>query len=422
MENGQYSIIIIRMSFRLNFSKVRTFILFAVLFVGIFTGGYYLGVQGYKAEVNRALHVKINREVPPGKNVNMDLFWQVWDTLSSKYYDPGKLVPEKMVYGAIGGMVSALGDPYTMFLPPTANKVVDEDLSGSFDGVGIEIGYRAARLAVVAPLAGSPAEKAGVKAGDFIIHIKDVKKNIDIGTDGIDLPTAVADIRGPAGTVVTLTLARQGVATPIVVDLTRATLSVPSVALSFVGPGKDIADIKVSKFGAETVGEWDKAVSSILTHPETKGIIIDLRNNPGGYLQAAVDLGSDFVPTGSVVVIQQNGDGTKQEFKATKLPRLTKYKVVVLINGGSASASEILSGALRDDRQFKLIGEKSFGKGTIQEPIEIPGGSGLHVTTAKWLTPNGTWVHEVGLTPDVVIVPKDTDTTDTQLEGAIGQF
>lgn len=413
---------IICMTLRLNFSKVRKFILFVLLFAAFFGGGYYVGVQGYKAEVTKALHVTINREVPPGKNVDMSLFWQVWDTLSAKYYDQTKLVPEKMVYGAISGMVSALGDPYTMFLPPTANKVVDEDLSGSFDGVGIEIGYRAARLAVISPLAGSPAEKAGVKPGDFIIRIKDVKKNIDIVTDGLDLPTAVADIRGPAGTVVTLTLAREGVSTPIVVDLTRTTLNVPSVSLDFVGPNKDIADIKLSKFGAETEGEWDKAVSQILTHPETKGIIIDLRNNPGGYLQAAVDLGSDFVPTGTTVVIQENGDGSRQEFKSSKLPRLSKYKVVVLINGGSASASEILSGALRDDRHFKLIGEKSFGKGTIQEPIEIPGGSGLHVTTAKWLTPNGTWVHEKGLTPDVTVVAKDTDTTDTEMQAAISQF
>lgn len=410
------------MSFRLNFSRVRKFVLFTLLVVAIFTGGYYLGVQGYRAEVTKALHVSISREVPPDKNVDMSLFWQVWDTLSAKYYDKDKLVPEKMVYGAISGMVSALGDPYTMFLSPTQNKVVDEDLSGSFEGVGIEIGYRAARLAVVSPLPGSPAEKAGVKAGDYIIHIKDIKKNVDIVTDGINLPDAVAAIRGPAGTVVTLTLVREGESAPIVVDLTRVKLDVPSVSLTFVGEGKNIADIKVSKFGAETTGEWDKAVSQILQKPETKGVIIDLRNNPGGYLQAAVDLASDFVPTGTTVVIQQNGDGSRQEFKSTKLGRLTKYKVVVLINGGSASASEILAGALRDDRSFKLIGEKSFGKGTIQEPVEIPGGSGLHVTTAKWLTPDGTWVHDKGLDPDTLIVAKDADTSDTQLQAAVNQF
>lgn len=410
------------MRFRLGFSKVRNFILGLLILLAIFAGGYYLGVNGYKAEVSRALNVKIDRSVPPDKNVDMSLFWQVWDTLSAKYYDQSKLVPSKMVYGAIEGMVSALGDPYTMFLPPTQNKVVNEDLSGSFSGVGIEIGFRAARLAVVSPLVGSPAEKAGVKAGDFIIRIQDKEKGIDLGTDGIALPDAVAAIRGPAGSVVTLTLAREGVSTPIIVDLKRETINVPSVSVSFVGSGNDIADIKVTKFGAETDGEWDKAVSTILQTPTTKGIIIDLRNNPGGYLQSAVDLASDFVNTGTTVVIQQNGDGSEQQFKSSKLPKLIKYKVVVLVNGGSASASEILSGALRDDRQIKLVGDKTFGKGTIQEPIDIPGGSGLHVTTAKWLTPNGTWVHEKGLTPDVSVADDENTAADEQLQAAIKLF
>lgn len=410
------------MRFRLGFAKVRNFLIGLVILIGVFAGGYYLGVNGYKAEVNKALNVKIDRSVPPDKNVDMSLFWQVWDTLSAKYYDKSKIVPSQMVYGAIGGMVSALGDPYTMFLPPSQNKVVNEDLSGSFSGVGIEIGFRAARLAVVSPLVGSPAEKAGVKAGDYIVRIQDKAKGIDLGTDGIALPDAVAAIRGTAGSVVTLTLAREGVSTPIIVDLTRETINVPSVSLSFVGDKSDIADIKVTKFGAETDGEWDKAVSTILTHPEVRGIIVDLRNNPGGYLQSAVDLASDFVPTNTTVVIQQNGDGSEQAFKSDKLPRLAKYQIVVLVNGGSASASEILSGALRDDRGIKLVGEKTFGKGTIQEPIDIAGGSGLHVTTAKWLTPNGTWVHEKGLTPDVAVAVKDTDTTDTQLQAAIKLF
>jgi carboxyl-terminal processing protease len=308
-------------------------------------------------------------------------------------------------------------------LKPSSNKVANEDLNGSFEGVGIEIGFRAARLAVVAPLDDSPAFKAGVKAGDYIVRIQDEKKNIDLGTEGITLPDAVAAIRGPAGSVVTLTLVREGATEPIIVELTRAKLSVPSITLKFVGEGDGIAHIKVGKFGGETVDEWNEAVSQILKKPEVKGIIIDLRNNPGGYLQASVNLASDFVPTGTVVVIQENGDGSKEEFKSQKLGRLQKYNVIVLINGGSASASEILSGALRDERGIKLVGEKSFGKGTIQEPIEIPGGSGLHVTTAKWLTPGGTWVHDNGLEPDVKIVDDEkTADTDEQLQGAIDLF
>ena len=407
------------MAFKLHFNKVRNLILVLLLIIVSASGGYYLGVQGYKAEVSKALTVTINRSVPPDKNVDFSLFWQVWDTLSAKYYDKSKLVPANMINGAIEGMVASLGDPYTMYLPPTQNKIVDEDLSGSFEGVGMEIGYRDSKLAVISPLPGSPAEKAGVKPGDFIVHILDSKKNIDISTANLSLAEAVADIRGPAGTKVTITLARDGNPNPIVVEITRAKLDVPSVVLTFVGKDQNIADVKVSKFGAETTGEWNKAVDSILQKQNVKGIIVDLRNNPGGYLQAAVDLGSDFVPNGTTIVVQQNGDGSKQEYKSEKIGRLQKFKVVVLINGGSASASEILSGALRDDRGFKLVGDKSFGKGTVQEPVEINGGSGLHVTTAKWLTPNGTWVHGVGLTPDFPVVNKDGAKDDAQLQKAI---
>ncbi len=410
------------MRIKLSFNGVRKSILTLVVLLVVFSGGYWFGVKGYKAEVNKALNVKISRVTPPDKNVDFSLFWQVWDTLSSKYYDKSKLVPSEMVYGAISGMVAALGDPYTMYLPPKENKVVDEDLSGSFEGVGIEIGYKQARLAVVSPLAGSPAEKAGVKPGDFIAHITDTKRNIDIGTSGISLPDAVQSIRGPAGTVVTLTLVRDGATAPIAVDLTRAKLSVPSVVLSFVGKDESLADIKINKFGAETPNEWTKAVDQVLAKKNIKGIILDLRNNPGGYLQAAVTLGSEFVPTGTVVVIQESGTGSRIEYKSEKSGRLQKLTVVVLINGGSASASEILAGALRDQRAAKLVGDKSFGKGTVQEPIEILGGSGLHVTTAKWLTPNGTWVHEKGLEPDVKIEVKAEDKEDMQLQGAIKLF
>lgn len=408
------------MRIKLGFSKARNIIVILIIFAGVFVGGYFLGVNGFRAEVTKSLQVKIVREAPPDKNVDFSLFWQVWDTLSSKYFDKTKIVPSKMVYGAISGMVSALGDPYTMFLPPAQNKIVNEDLSGSFEGVGIEIGYKNMRLAVVSPLPGSPAEKAGVKAGDYIAHITDVKKGIDIDTGSISIAEAVADIRGPSGTKVTLTLVRDADPNPIVVELTRVKLNVPSVTLTWVGSDSNIADIRISKFGKETMGEWDKAVSQV--DAKCKGIIIDLRNNPGGYLQGAVDIASDFVPTGTTIVIQQNGDGTKDEFKSEKLPRLMNYKVVILINGGSASASEILGGALRDQRGFKIVGEKSFGKGTIQEPIEIPGGSGLHVTTSKWLTPDETWVQEKGLSPDVTEVAKDTDKSDVQLDTAIKLF
>jgi carboxyl-terminal processing protease len=409
------------MSFRVNFRKARVFILI-LLVVGVsFGGGYYFGVQGFRASVTKALRVTVSRQIPPNEKVDFSLFWQVWDTISSKYYDKTKLDPNQMVYGAISGMVSSLGDPFTTFLPPNQNKVINEDLSGSFSGVGIQIGFdKTGKLTVDAPLPGSPAEKAGVKAGDFIAHITDVKKSIDVDTPGISLGDAVADIRGPEGSTVTLILVRDGLA-PIKVDLVRAKIDVPSVSLKFVGDGEKIADIKVNSFDAKTPDEWNTAVDQVLAKGSVTGIIVDLRNNPGGYLQDAVDLTSDFVKFGSTVVIEQDGNEKKVPYKTEKTGRLLNLPVVVLINGGSASASEIMAGALQDLTGAKTVGTKSFGKGTVQEPIDVVGGAGLHVTIAKWLTPNGTWVHGTGITPDV-IVDNPTATEDAQLKKAIELF
>lgn len=405
---------------KIGFSKVRNLVLVLAVAISIFISGYFLGVKGYKAEVTKALQVNISRVIPPDKNVDFSLFWQVWDTVSAKYFDKSKIMPSDMVYGAIQGMVSAIGDPYTMFLTPTQNKIIDDNLKGSLEGIGISIGYKDGYLAVLSPLPGSPAEKAGLKAGDYIIHIKDEGKNLDVDSSKMALDLAVAYIRGNSGTKVTLTLIRDGNPKPVVVELVRAKINVPSIEFSWVGKDANIADIKISTFGAETPKEWDSAVNQIVAKSDTRGIIIDLRNNGGGYLQDAIDLAGDFVKIGTTVVIQQSADN-KLELKSEKLGRLQNYKVVVLINGGSASASEILAGALRDDKGIKLVGDKSFGKGTIQEPIDISGGSGLHVTTAKWLTPSGTWVHEKGLTPDVEIANKEAS-ADAQLDAAIKLF
>lgn len=407
---------------KVNFLRARKILLSAVLLVAVFTSGYFLGVKGYNIEVNRALKVTINRRLPNDKNVDMSLFWQVWDLVSDKYYDKSKLIPSQMVYGAIRGMVASVGDPYTAFLEPNLNKVVNEDLNGSFGGVGIEIGYRNGQLSVIAPLSGTPAEKAGVKAGDYIVKITDKLKNIDIDTLSMTTSEAVTHIRGEVGTKVILTLARDGTSELIVMEIIRQTINVPSVTLSWVGEASDIANIKVSKFGLETKTEWDKAVSEIQKKGNVKGIIVDLRNNPGGYLQGSIDLASDFLPVGTVVVIQESGRGFKDEYKSGYLPRLENYKTVILINEGSASASEIFSGALRDVKSVKLVGGKSFGKGTIQEPVDMEGGSGVHITTAKWLTPKGIWIHEKGLVPDIEIPNSDNTAEDEQLEAAIKLF
>lgn len=411
---------------KMNFSFVRKVIL-SVIGVGvIFISGYILGANGFKLETVSFPKIKISREVPGDRrDVDFSLFWRVWDTLDSSYYDKSKISPQKMVYGAISGMVASLGDPYTAFLPPEENKVVEEDLSGSFEGVGIQIGFKGKNLAVIAPLPGSPADEAGIKAGDLIVEIKDEEKDIDIGTNGITLTDAVKVIRGKAGTKVTLFLLREGSSEPIKLTVMRKNIDVPSIILSYVNSDgiindkSPIAHIRLLKFGGDTNSEWTKAVNEIIKKKEVRSIILDLRNNPGGYMQGAVDIASEFVKIGSVVVIEDRGGINKTEYKTEKLGVFSDYKLVILVNAGSASASEILAGALREIKGVKLVGDVTFGKGTIQEPLQLEQGSGLHITIAKWLTPKGVWINEKGLEPDVKIEDKVDTTVDEQLLEAI---
>lgn len=406
---------------KLNLSRLKKLILLLVFILGIFSSGYLFGLKGYKADLAKGIkEVKIERSIPYDKDVDFSLFWKVWDILGNSYFDKTKLAPSKMVYGAIQGMVAAVGDPYTVFLPPTENKVVQEDLKGTFEGIGIQIGYRGKQLAVIAPLPGTPAEKAGIKSGDYIIGIKDEAKNINVGTVGISLPEAVQMIRGKKGTKVTLALTRDEVTEPIIVDVAREDIKVESVMLTFVGENKDIAHLRLLKFGGETEGEWNKKITEILKS-NSKGIILDLRSNPGGYLQGAVDIASDFLKTDTVAVMEENATGARNEFKTNRVPRLEKYKMVILMDKGSASASEILAGALREEGKYKLVGDTSFGKGTIQEPKQLEDGAGLHITIARWLTPKGNWVHEKGLDPDVKISDNPETADDEQLIEAIKQ-
>jgi carboxyl-terminal processing protease len=273
----------------------------------------------------------------------------------------------------------------------------------------------------MAPLKGLPAEAAGVRAGDYILHIKDEGKKIDRDISSISLPEAVSLIRGPKGSEVTLTFLREG-GKPEEKKLKRDTVIVPSVELKYLDQNsKKIAVLKLSQFGGNTDDEWKKAISEILNQGKSiGGVVLDLRNNPGGYLQEAVAIGSEFIDSG--IIVNQEGKVQKIPYYASGNGKLTKLPVVVLINKGSASASEIVAGALRDRRQAKLVGETSFGKGTVQDAVELPDGTGLHVTVAKWLTPSGTWVHEKGLKPDVEVKfdpDNKNQTQDPQLDAAV---
>lgn len=357
-----------------------------------------------------------NKEPPEHINVDFKLFWDTWDLVSRQYLDKKAVDPNKLFYGAISGMVAALGDPYTVFLPPDQQKSSKEELNGSFEGVGIQLGFnKDKRLVVVAPVSGTPAQKAGIKPQDIIIEIDDTN------TSGMSLPDAVKLIRGPKGSQVKLTIFRDGDEDTGQFTLTRDTIVVKSVEVSFkeTPTGKNIAVIKLTRFGDRTQEEWDKAVSDILSKAPA-GLVLDLRNNPGGYLEGAVFIASEFLDDG-VVVMQEKSSGERSSYKVNREGKLKKLPMTVLINKGSASASEIVAGALQDRKRAKLVGEKSFGKGTIQEAEDLPGGTGIHITVAKWLTPNGHWVNETqGLTPDVEIKAEiEDDTKDPQLDKAL---
>lgn len=370
--------------------------------------GFLVGEQKLKFEIRNWKVDVSSRQVPKSTTVDFGLFWTVWDKLNQQYVDKSKLNPQKMVEGAISGMVAAVGDPYTVFLPAVQNKEAKDELGGEFEGVGIQLGFKDSQLAVVAPLEGTPAKKAGVKAGDLIAHIKDVKKEVDRSTDGMTLPEAVDIIRGAKGTQVELTLIRQGTSEPIIVDLVRDTILVKSVTLEFKD---DAAVLKLNRFGDRTQDEWNDAVGQIVAK-EASGIVLDLRNNPGGYLDGAVYVAGEFLPAGEVVVVQQFGDGTKEDRRVDRNGRLMQTKLVVLINEGSASAAEILAGALRDYNRARIVGVKSFGKGSVQQPEDFADGAGLHVTIAKWLRPSGEWIDKVGIRPDVEVKIDDKDESD----------
>lgn len=404
---------------KITLKNLRKSLLIFLVIVISFAGGYLVATKGYRASVE-GNNVTISREIPQDKqDLDFALFWRVWDTLENSYFDKSKLDSREMVYGAIRGMVSAVGDPYTVFLPPSENKVVQEDLQGTFEGVGIQIGFKGTRLAVIAPLPESPAEEAGVRAGDLIIGIKDENKGIDRGTANITIPEAVEAIRGPAGSTVTLTLLREGRDEAFEVDVVRESIDVPSIIVNYVGEDENIAHVRLLKFSAETMDEWNETVREILKRPGVDGIIVDLRNNPGGFLQQSVDIAAEFFESGKVVVIEETANGDTTEFITDRFGRLQSAPVVVLVNEGSASASEILAGALRDQIDAPLIGGSTFGKGTIQEPRQLENGAGLHITTARWLTPNGTWVNETGLEPDIIIEDDPETSEDEQLQRAI---
>lgn len=381
--------------------------LFAIFTFSCVYGGYRLG--------QRNILTAQSKVVTP---VDTKVMNEVLSRLKSSYLKPEAFDSKKLMYGAAEGMTAALGDPYTAFYPPKDNARANQDLQGEFGGVGIQLGYIEKTLGVMAPLKNTPAEKAGVKAGDLILKIKDIKKGIDKDTAGLAIEDAVDMIRGQKGTEVILTMYREGDKQSREVTLVRDTINVPSTELTWLD-NETVAVMSVYKFGEQTKTEWDKMVDEVLKK-NAKGVILDLRNNPGGYLQKAVELGSEFIKDG--VIVKQRDRQATEELGAGGKGRLIGTPLVVLINKGSASASEILSGALKQRIGAKLVGENSFGKGTVQQVEELSDGSGLHVTIAEWLLPDGSNIHGVGIKPDVEVkyeINEKDPKKDNQMEKAL---
>lgn len=401
--------------------KLRVFQLIVIVLISIGVG-YLLGNYKISAKWKdyRPIIGISNQNPPSSQNLDMHVFYNVIEKLNTSYYDKTKIDAQKMVNGAISGMLQSLGDPYTSFFPPKENTNFKTQLAGEFSGIGAELSLDGQnQVSVVAPLDGSPAQKAGIKSGDVIVKV-DGKS-----TAGWDLPKAVENIRGKKGTKVLLTILRDKDKTPQDFEITRDTIQVKSVT-SWVkqfncngkectlandcdlpaGGCKTIAYIRISQFGDKTNEEWMVAVNKILPQIESaknfKGIILDVRNNPGGYLNDAVFIASEFIKEGAVV-IQEDGQGKKEPLNVNRTGVLLDKPLVILINKGSASASEIVAGALQDYKRAKLIGENSFGKGTVQEAIDVDGGGSVHISIAKWLTPKERWVNGKGLIPDIEV-------------------
>jgi len=405
---------------KINLGNKITKILFILsLIIFLFGSGYKLGeYHANQKKIEKPSYNIINVDNKAAeKNLDFSLFWETWDKVEQKFIDKKKLEPKKMFYGAIKGMVASLDDSYTFFLTPEENKQSKDDLGGKFEGIGAQLGMKNNRVIVVAPLKNSPAEKAGVKAGDFINKVD------GNSTKGWSLTYAVSKIRGPKGTKVKLTLERKG--KEFEITITRDQINVPSVELSYE---KNIAILKLNQFGENTINEWDKAIFEIKNKwlkKEVKGMVLDLRDNPGGYLEGSVYLASEFLPMGKVVVRQESTNFPNKDYKVLRQGELLDIPLVVLINKGSASASEILAGALRDHKRAKIIGENSFGKGSVQEAVDLKEGAGLHVTVAKWILPGGDWINGKGIDPEIKVENQvkegntPTRSDDKQLDKAL---
>ncbi|MDP4007446.1 MAG: S41 family peptidase [bacterium] len=378
-------------------------------------GAYVFGFQVGKSQA-RIVPIEgvQNTQFGQPSLVDFSLFWDAWRIIQERYAGNDSLSYQDMLYGAISGMVDSLGDPYTVFMDPEESKRFKDDISGSFEGVGMEIGIRNKELRIISPLEGTPAKEAGLRPGDVILQIDDTF------TRNLTIEEAVSLIRGPRGSDVTLSIFREKWSEPKDFVVTRAVIEIPSLKWEMLQG--DIAHIQLFQFSEQAGKTFSTAATQILSSPAER-IILDLRGNPGGFLEVAVDIAGWFLERGQVVVTEDFGEEGKEiTYKAQGNGRLGSYPIVILMNQGSASASEILAGALRDHKGVLLVGEKSFGKGSVQELENLFGEASLKVTVANWLTPLGHHITNIGLEPDVLVELTSEDfeqDLDPQLDKAL---
>lgn len=387
-------------------NKIVVYIIVAFL---SFIFGWQATTLGWLGEVSDG-----GAEIVDGEaRADMGLFWQIWDELNLKYVDENVVEDDDKIYGAIKGLVEAYADPYTVFMTPEESKQFSDNIEGVLEGIGAELSVEEKMLVIVSPLKNSPAEKAGLRPGDTILKIND-----EIAAD-LSLFDAIMKIRGEKGTTVKLTILREGVVDPFDVSIVRDSIDIESVTVEKLPNG--ITYLSVNQFNDKTNEEFSKAISEmILNRP--KGIIIDLRFNGGGYLDTAVEMLSYILPAGEEAVTIKVRGKADEVMNTNGNPKILDVPLVVLVNEGSASASEIVAGAVQDHKRGVVMGTKTFGKGSVQEVESFSDGSSIRLTIARWFTPKDRNVDKVGLTPDIVVEIKKEDVEkkyDAQKEEAI---
>lgn len=387
--------------------KINSKIIAIILVLTSFMAGFY-----YHEYLLEEYHERTSSD----ENIDFSLIEKTLDYIFINYVNQESIDLEKLTQGAISGMVDAIGDPYTEFFNSEETEALQESITGEFEGIGLQIGIRDNQLTAIAPIKGTPAEKAKIRPKDIIISIDEKS------TSELSINEAVNIIRGPKGTSVVLTLTREGIKESFDVEIIRDVIDVPTVEWELIED--NIAHLSIYHFSSSTSQDFKKAAYEIM-NSDAKGIILDLRSNPGGLVNQANDIAGWLLDKNEVIMIEKDKNDEETKFKSTGPSSLMQYPIVILINEGTASASEILAGALKDNRDISIIGKKSFGKGTVQKLISMPNSSSLKVTIAEWMTPKGNTINEQGIDPDIEIELTLDDyeqEKDPQLEKAIEEI